>query len=145
MPSDEYVCSGWACTDCLILLANGENPTDMTEEEISAWHAKIETRNASYNVTLGMRREEHACAYNFTVTSPDKTTHHYRASSFADATEQHAYQTSGFLSEHELRTVGEDGGECNCETRTFSSSPCDYCGSNLGGERHAISFFKILL
>jgi hypothetical protein len=30
----------------------------------------------------------------------------------------------------------EDG--CDCETRTFSYSSCDGCGSALGGERHAL-------
>lgn len=109
MASDEYVCSGWACVDCLILLANGENPTDITEDELSAWHADITAKNAGYNVTLGMIREDHACTEDF-----------------------------GGM------TAGEAGGECECETRSFSSSECDHCGSSLAGERHAIAFFKIL-
>lgn len=33
--------------------------------------------------------------------------------------------------------------ECDCETISFSSRQCDVCGSNLGGERHAVSFFKM--
>lgn len=36
--------------------------------------------------------------------------------------------------------VHQHGGECyGCETRTFSWSPCDGCGSTLGGERHAFT------
>jgi len=31
--------------------------------------------------------------------------------------------------------------ECGCETHSFSQSACDLCNSNLGGERHAITFW----
>lgn len=33
----------------------------------------------------------------------------------------------------------EDDEECDCETISFSWSSCDGCGSNLGGERHAMT------
>lgn len=106
--TDEYVCSGWACQDCLILLANGEAPPEMTETEVKAWQAEIDRRNAGYNLTLGMVREEHSCTADF----------------------------GG-------QTAGEAGSECDCETQSFSWSACDVCGSNLGGSRHAVSFWKI--
>lgn len=32
-----------------------------------------------------------------------------------------------------------DNHECDCETRTFSWSACEGCGSPLGGERHALT------
>ena len=153
MPADTYVCGGWACTDCLILLANGEDPIGhMTEEEISAWHADIARRNAGYEVTLGKIREDHACAANFTVTTYGGNTYEYRAEDEIDARVQFVEaRTVGdvpslaikSVTEHELRTAGDDGNECDCEVDSFSWSPCDYCGSNLGGERHAISFFAI--
>ena len=38
--------------------------------------------------------------------------------------------------------AGEAGSECDCETMSFSWSPCDVCGSNLGGERSAVSFWE---
>jgi hypothetical protein len=97
--ADTYVCSGWACTDCLVLLANGENPPWDSDAEIAAWHDEIDRRNAGYNVTPGMPREQHACP--------------------------------------------EDTEECECETDSFSWCDCDVCGGNLGGERHAVSFFQI--
>jgi hypothetical protein len=31
--------------------------------------------------------------------------------------------------------------ECDCETKSFSWSACDVCGSNLGGERHAVTYW----
>lgn len=40
------------------------------------------------------------------------------------------------------RKLGDRDAECDCETITFSTSPCDVCGSNLHGERHAVAFFK---
>jgi hypothetical protein len=107
--TDEYICTGWACTDCMILLANGEDPAGhMTEDEISAWHAEIDHRNAGYNLTLGMLAEDHDCLDDF-----------------------------GGM------TAAEADQECDCETHSFSWSACDVCGSALGGERHAVSFWKI--
>jgi hypothetical protein len=163
MPSDEYVCSGWACVDCLVLLANGDNPPDWTEAEISAWHDEIDQRNVGYNVTLGLIREEHECARNFTVRAvcarsgngrrwqpyPQRISLEFRADSESDARDQFEWEYLDntkiiSVTEHELRTAGDAGNECGCEIDSFSWSPCDYCGGNLGGERHAISFFKIL-
>lgn len=34
------------CVDCLMLLANGETPPDLDEEETTAWLAEIERRAA---------------------------------------------------------------------------------------------------
>jgi hypothetical protein len=39
------------------------------------------------------------------------------------------------------RTAADLGGECDCETVTFSWTACDVCGGNLGGERHAVTFW----
>lgn len=105
---DTYVCSGWACTDCLVLLANGEDPADtMTQLEINDWHREIDRRNAGYEITLGMLREDHSCQ------------------------------------DENGNTASDNGDECNCEVKTFSWSACHVCGSNLGGERHAVSWFKL--
>jgi hypothetical protein len=83
------------------------------------------------------------------VTARDGTTGDYRADSKGDAREQFGFE-HGFTGHgpyraeaHDLATVQELGGECDCEENTFSWSPCDVCGSNLGGSRHAVSFFKI--
>jgi hypothetical protein len=47
--------------------------------------------------------------------------------------------TAGMLrEEHECP---EDADECDCETRSFSWSPCDGCGSPLGGARYAYAFW----
>lgn len=106
---DEYASDGWCCVDCLILLANGEDPVGtMSEDEIAAWHADIDRITAGYNLTLGMLREQHSCTADFNG-----------------------------------QTAGEVGRDCDCETITFSRSPCDVCGSGLAGERHAVAFWKI--
>ena len=105
--TDEYTCNGWCCTDCVMELANGESPADLSEEELAARQANIDARNAGYNITLGLLSSEHSCA------------------------------------DEDGQTAADRGGECDCETNTFSWSACDVCGSNLGGERHAVSFWKI--
>lgn len=39
------------------------------------------------------------------------------------------------------RQAGECVDECECEDRDFSWSPCDLCGSHLGGSRHAFTWW----
>jgi hypothetical protein len=147
--SDEYTCSGWACTDCLMLIANGEAPADRTDEELAEWEAGIAEHTAGYHVALGLGREEHACAANYTVTARDGTAGDYRAESKSHARYLFGFE-HGFTGHgpyravaHELQTEADRGGECECETDSFSWSACDVCGSNLGGQRHAVSFWKI--
>ena len=51
--------------------------------------------------------------------------------------------TLGMLAEYHSCT-DEDGNiadECECEYNPFSWSACDLCRSNLGGERHAATFW----
>ena len=107
MARDEYVGSGWCCVDCLVWLANGEAPADMTAEQVTAWRGEIDRRNDGYDLTLGMLREDHSCL------------------------------------DENGQTAGDLGGECECEQLSFSWSACDVCGSNLGGERAAVSWWKI--
>jgi hypothetical protein len=38
-------------------------------------------------------------------------------------------------------TEGDLGGWCDCEELGFSWSGCDVCGSTLGGDRHAVTFW----
>jgi hypothetical protein len=103
---DTMLCSGWACTDCLMLLANGETSPEWTQEETDAYVARVEERNPAGSITLGMVREEHECA------------------------------------DDDGQTENDRGGECECEQQSFSWSPCDVCGSNLGGSRHAVTFWE---
>ena len=104
--TDEYTCSGWACVDCLIWLANGESPAGLSREDTDAYIARICQRNAGYNMTLGLLSDGHA--------------------------------------DECPRKLGDRDAECDCETQSFSWSECDVCGSNLGGERHAVSFWAVV-
>ncbi len=45
--------TGWCCSDCLFLFANGETPVNMNEDEIEAWMAEIDSRTAGSHVVLG--------------------------------------------------------------------------------------------
>lgn len=52
--------------------------------------------------------------------------------------------TPGMLSEEHnsecpVYSEGSTGLECDCETREFSWSACDGCGSSLGGARYAVT------
>jgi hypothetical protein len=49
---------GWACVDCLFLLANGETPEGWTEEETQAWLAKIERRADGGDWELGGEHDD---------------------------------------------------------------------------------------
>lgn len=42
----------------------------------------------------------------------------------------------------EVKLTGEHDHECDCETRNFSWSSCEGCGSSLGGERHAFALWQ---
>ena len=96
----------WACQDCLILLANGEDPPDMSGAEVAEWHAAIDRRTEGAEITLGMLASEHA-------------------------------------DDCPVRETGDPcGTECECESVSFSWSSCDVCGSQLGGERGAVSYWE---
>jgi len=145
--TDEYTCSGKACTDCLFLLANGVTPDDWSEERIAEWNAGIDQHTAGYRVTLGKLREEHECARNVTVTDTAGQAYEYRADNEEDARYQHEFGPDTEIVSvvfHDLQTQGDLGGDCDCETDTFSTSQCDVCGTYDAGERHAVSFWKIL-
>ena len=57
---EQDTATGWVCVDCLMLLANGETPPDMNEEETAAWLDSM----GDEEVTLGLMREEHECDYD---------------------------------------------------------------------------------
>ena len=151
--------SGWCCTDCLFLLANGDTPARMNEEETAEYLARVERYCAGTEVTLGMFREDHPCRVNFTVTyAPTQySQRRLTVEVLADDTEDALYQakfsydmpagariiTRGphMPRRHDLATVADLGGECECEQTTFSWSACDVCGSNLGGARDAVVFW----
>jgi hypothetical protein len=53
--------------------------------------------------------------------------------------------TAGMLSEEhadDCDPSADDYEECDCETQSFSWSQCEGCGSQLGGERHALTLWE---
>jgi hypothetical protein len=150
--------SGECCTDCLFLLANGDTPAGMNEEETAGYLARVAQYTAGTEVTLGMFREDHPCRVNFTVTwapthySRQRLTAEYLADDIEDARWQWHCEIPavmlaagarivGYPRRHDLMTRSDLGGECECEQTTFSWSQCDVCGSNLGGAREAVVFW----
>lgn len=57
---DTMVCNGWCCTDCIMLLANGETSPEWTEEEETEFLERF-NRNPAGSVTIGIVRAEHEC------------------------------------------------------------------------------------
>lgn len=49
---------GWACTDCLMLLANGETPPDLDETATEEWVAEIDRRTDGYHVAVGGEHDD---------------------------------------------------------------------------------------
>jgi hypothetical protein len=45
--------------------------------------------------------------------------------------------------DHECGAADFADAECGCEQVTFTWSACDVCGSRLGGERYAVTFWTI--
>ena len=151
--------SGWICTDCLMLLANGETDPNWTAAERDEYLARVAQHCEGCEVTLGMFREDHPCRVNFTVTyAPTRYSRkRLTVEVLADDTEDAVYQArcayevpagarifTGWPHmprRHDLATMNDLGGECECEQTTFSWSACDVCGSNLGGARDAVVFW----
>jgi hypothetical protein len=149
--------AGWCCTDCTLLLANGETDPSWPEAEMADYLERVDHETAGYEVTLGKFAEDHDCATNWTVTwwAPGTARGSYRhgtveirAGGFRDAMESalwHPAVPAGawavMARGHDLETEPDRGGDCDCERRSFSWSPCDVCGSNLGGTRDAVVFW----
>lgn len=162
----------YVCTDCLMLIANGDGPNyeydypGKTEEEYAAmraeYHANIDRTMAGYRITCGWGREQHACASNVTVTPIYRTdqdngvtvhyqraesTREYRADTVSDAIASAEFDfpdAVGFHGvSHELQTEGDAGGECYCEEDGFSERTCDHCGTHYAGTWHAATIWKI--
>lgn len=53
--------TGWACQDCLIMIANGEAPCDLTESELAGYLADVERLTAGYHLVAGLPSDEHTC------------------------------------------------------------------------------------
>ena len=55
--------AGWCCTDCLMLLANGEIDPSWPEEEAADYLARVDRRTAGDEVTW-------ACSARITTAPP---------------------------------------------------------------------------
>ena len=79
----------WVCVDCIMLLANGEEPVEATDR------IPLSLFSVSADIVPGM-----SCEHG-------------------------------------------SGCDWECDTRDFSWSACDGCGSALGGSRHAVTAFSV--
>lgn len=84
----------------------------------------------SFQVAMGMRSGEH----DDSCERKCMCTHDADCEEHGDNSDQHHDQ-----SDHDY----PDDYECDCETRTYSTSQCEGCGSYLHGERHAMWLHKV--
>ena len=91
---------GWVCTDCIIVLANGDAPCHLSDEELETYLAEIKHRTQGVHVVPGLGEDWH-----FSLGC-------------------------------------RNDGDCDCETDSFSMTPCDTCGESLAGRRHGVSYLS---
>lgn len=60
-PRDTSWPPDWVCGDCLFMLAYGEAPSDMTEDELAGYQAQYDAAVAGVDITVGMFAEYHEC------------------------------------------------------------------------------------
>jgi hypothetical protein len=127
-------CTIWICTDCLVLLANGETPPDMTEDETEAWVAGM----VPARVTLGMMTEEHATDCPNVASVPSRALP--RGGSRVATRGQRRRFLRSLRTDRPRVWLGTD--DCYCEHDAFSWSRCDNCRRpNNAGERHAATYW----
>jgi len=110
------------CTDCLVILANGDW-SGIPERDLAEFEAAYKRGTEGTEITLGMLASEHSCRTHVTLDEfgePD-----------GDC----------LTGECDCPTAGDDGGECFCEDLGFSWSPCEICKRDLGGDRHAATMW----
>lgn len=103
----------WICTDCLMMHANGECEGTPDREPMNLLEG--------VDVTLGLMADEHHedCDYRNSMSARDTE----EILNLPERTESY---------------------ECNleCEQDTFSTRPCDGCGSSLAGSRDAATVWS---
>ena len=152
----------YICTDCLMLICNGDGPNyeydypGKSDEEYAAmradYDARIESTMAGYRITEGWGREQHDCASNVTVTPvyqrlDERDAREYRADTVTEALDAAMFDFPDALGlhgiAHDLESEGDRGGECYCEEDGFSEWTCDHCGTHFAGTWHAATVWKI--
>lgn len=63
--------TGWACQDCLFLLANGETPEELDEAETAAYLARV----TNAEVTLGRTFGEGSCEHDWDAWAAGDESH----------------------------------------------------------------------
>jgi hypothetical protein len=111
---------GWACIDCLILLANGDGPQYMTDDDLSDYERHVADTRDRYRVHLGHASEDH------------EGYHCPRKGGWNEWDDE--------LDDY-VEVAPDPDGECDCEVIPFDTRGCDVCGSPLAGEKHAVTFW----
>lgn len=137
------------CVDCLMYHANG----DLSGYEFAGGDpAELERMIAEHlngrHVAIGWGREQHDCAtdHTVTVTRADggvEVSDQRSGTAYFDDLDLPGLEIGDSLTieRHELRTVQETSGDCECGTYTFRSGTCDSCGQYIAGSYHAATLW----
>lgn len=106
----------WVCLDCMMTDANGELPDDRDESQPEPWALWADW--PAGELTMGTL--DHECR----------------------VTDHTCQDADGYESDDCECPAGEIADECDCEHDSFSWRHCEGCGSSLGGERHAYTYWS---
>lgn len=114
-----------------------------------------ENAHGQYSVTTGWGREQHPCRTNFTVTyngdgeGRSEDSYDVLADDAEGALAEVTYGTCELndgdtitITKHELQTVQDAGGDCDCETASFRSDYCASCGTYIHGTFHGATIYE---
>lgn len=108
------------CSDCLLMLANGETRPDTDPEEHSASMAAQWPDSEGWDLCAGGECECAPCECGCGKCDPDDNPRTWCDSPI----------------------VGDRPDDCDCDNHGFSWSDCDGCGSTLGGDRYAATAIR---
>lgn len=122
-----------------------------TEAEAIEAAEYVQALTGTYNTSWGEQDVNTEVVVNHYVNSAPEVTEVTEVDACVDCTqavagitahergEEYPAETMAALNEYGMRLVNGDCGEENEHCVSFTWSPCELCGSSLGGERHRVA------
>jgi len=114
---------GWVCYDCYAYEANGVDALTYIEDDTERTEREQEIQAGEILSAQIVRSDRHGNAVQKHFWSPGRF---------------HGLRPRDCGSDHD--NMYDHDGITKCETQDFGRSPCENCGSRLGGSRHAFTY-----